>query len=175
MGRHEKDDTTMVYAVLHLPTGKILTDSLPMTSSTITHSGGCLSSGPNGLIEGLPTLDHSNYIMAVVDKFSKYNHFVPLHHPFTALRVAHKFVDHIFKLHGFPQALILDRDRIFTSIMEGIVSVGRCGVAFYNNLSPLVRWSNRESEPMFGNLPPLFYSCLSFEVETLAFVGRVLV
>lgn len=68
-------------------------------------------------IEGLPTLDHSNYIMVVVDKFSKYNHFVPLHHPFTALRVAHKFMDHIFKLHGFPQALILDRDCIFTSAL----------------------------------------------------------
>jgi hypothetical protein len=68
-------------------------------------------------IEGLPLSDHSNCIMVVVDKLSKYSHFVPLHHPFIALMVAHKFMDHIFKLHGFPQALISDRDHIFTSAL----------------------------------------------------------
>jgi hypothetical protein len=68
-------------------------------------------------IEGLPLSDHSNCIMVVVDKFSKYAHFIPLHHPFTALAVAHQFMDNVFKLHGFPQALITDRDRIFTSAL----------------------------------------------------------
>jgi hypothetical protein len=68
-------------------------------------------------IEGLPMSDHSNCIMVVVDKFSKYSHFVPLCHPFTALGVAHHFMDNIFKLHGFPSTIITDRDRIFTSAL----------------------------------------------------------
>lgn len=36
-------------------------------------------------IERLPTSHHYNCILVVVDKFSKYSHFVPLTHPFTAL------------------------------------------------------------------------------------------
>lgn len=53
--------------------------------------------------------------MVVVDKFTKYAHFIPMAHPFTALQVAQAYMDHIYKLHGLPQALISDRDRIFTS------------------------------------------------------------
>lgn len=39
-------------------------------------------------IEGLPRYVSFNCILVVVDKFSKYAHFVPLSHPFTALEVA---------------------------------------------------------------------------------------
>ena len=55
--------------------------------------------------------------MVIVDTFSKYGHFVPLCHPFTALQVAKQFMDHVFKLHGLPQAIISDRDRVFTSAL----------------------------------------------------------
>jgi len=55
--------------------------------------------------------------MVVVDKFSKYAHFVPLTQPFTALKVAVAYMDNIYKLDGFPQAIISDRDRIFTSAL----------------------------------------------------------
>lgn len=54
-------------------------------------------------------------ILVVVDKFTKYAHFVPLSHPFAALQVAQAYMDHIYKLHGLPQALVSDRDKIFTS------------------------------------------------------------
>jgi len=53
--------------------------------------------------------------MVVVDKFSKYGHFVALAHPFTAMQVAQAYMDNIFKLHGLPDSIISDRDRIFTS------------------------------------------------------------
>ena len=53
--------------------------------------------------------------MVVVDKFTKYAHFIPLAHPFTSLQVAQAFMNHVYKLHGLPQSLISDRDRIFTS------------------------------------------------------------
>lgn len=51
----------------------------------------------------------------MVDKFTKYAHFVPLSQPFTAIQVAQAFMDHIYKLHGLPKSIISDRDRIFTS------------------------------------------------------------
>jgi hypothetical protein len=66
-------------------------------------------------IEGLPTSGHANSIMVVVDKFTRFAHFIPLHHPFTAAKVAAAYLNNIFKLHGMPQVMISDRDPIFTS------------------------------------------------------------
>jgi hypothetical protein len=66
-------------------------------------------------IEGLPKSKKYDSILVVVDKFTKYAHFVPLSHPFTALQVAQVFVDNIYKLHGLPTSIVSDRDRIFTS------------------------------------------------------------
>jgi hypothetical protein len=66
-------------------------------------------------VEGLPRFGHANCILVVIDKFSKYGHFLPLLHPFTAAKVAKVFLDHIYKLHGLPTVLVSDRDRVFTS------------------------------------------------------------
>lgn len=57
-------------------------------------------------IEGLPRSANHDTIRVVVDKFSKYAHFLTLTHPFTALQVAKLYMHHIFKLHGLPQAII---------------------------------------------------------------------
>ncbi|XP_039811591.1 uncharacterized protein LOC120674480 [Panicum virgatum] len=66
-------------------------------------------------VEGLPRLGNSDTILVVVDKYSKFAHFIPLRHPFTALSVAKAFLDHVYKLHGLPSSLVSDRDRVFTS------------------------------------------------------------
>jgi hypothetical protein len=66
-------------------------------------------------VEGLPTSGYANCILVVVDSFTKYGHFLPLHHPFTALSVAKLFLHNIYKLHGMPLAIVSDRDRIFIS------------------------------------------------------------
>lgn len=66
-------------------------------------------------IEGLPRSNSFNCILVVVDRFSKYAYFLPLSHPFIALQVAVLFMINIFKLHDLPQAIVSDRDKIFTS------------------------------------------------------------
>jgi hypothetical protein len=68
-------------------------------------------------IEGLPSSKGYNCILVVVDKFSKYAHFIALAHPFTALQVAKVFVDQVYRLHGLPSAIISDRDKVFTSAL----------------------------------------------------------
>ena len=49
-------------------------------------------------IDGLPTSGHANCIMVVVDKLSKFAHFIPLHHPYTAQHVAQAFLDNIERI-----------------------------------------------------------------------------
>jgi hypothetical protein len=64
-------------------------------------------------IEGLPRSGSANCILVVVDKFSKYCHFVPLLHPFTLARVVEAFLHNVYKLHGMHVAIILYMDKIF--------------------------------------------------------------
>jgi hypothetical protein len=66
-------------------------------------------------IEGLPKLGNANCILVIVDKFSKYGHFVPLTHPFTVEVVAQAFLNQIYRLHVMLMAIISDSDKIFTS------------------------------------------------------------
>lgn len=66
-------------------------------------------------VEGLPRSQHADCILVIVDKFSKYGHFLPLSHPYTARSVAHSFLSNVYKLYGLPSVIILDRDPVFTS------------------------------------------------------------
>jgi hypothetical protein len=68
-------------------------------------------------VEGLPMSSSFNCILVVVNSFTKYGHFIPLCHPFTASVVAKVFLNQIYRLHGMPLSIISDRDRIFTSAL----------------------------------------------------------
>ena len=54
-------------------------------------------------------------IFVEVDRLSKFAHFIPLSHPFTARSVAQSFMDTIYKLYGLPKIIVSDRDTVFTS------------------------------------------------------------
>ena len=48
-------------------------------------------------------------VMNVVDSVSKMSHFIPTHTTITALRAAHLFLTHIWKLHGLLRQVVSDR------------------------------------------------------------------
>ena len=54
-------------------------------------------------------------IMVVVDKLKKESHFILVKSTYKTDAIAKIFMKDIFRLHGFPKAIIFDRDTKFTS------------------------------------------------------------
>lgn len=59
-------------------------------------------------------------ILVVVDRFTEFGHFKPLSHPYIAFMMANMFLNHVFKLHGFPRTIITDRDLVFVSFFRKV-------------------------------------------------------
>lgn len=51
----------------------------------------------------------------MVDRLTKYGHFISLAHPYTVETVAELFMEHVYKLHGLPRSIVSNRDMVFTS------------------------------------------------------------
>jgi hypothetical protein len=66
-------------------------------------------------IEGLPKSEGYSVILVVVDRFTKFAHFLRVKHPYTAIIIAQLFLDNIVKLHGLLQSIVTGRDTIFVS------------------------------------------------------------
>jgi hypothetical protein len=113
-------------------------------------------------IEGLPKSGKFDCILVVVDKFSKFAHFIALAHPFTALKIAQMFLDNIYRLHGMPSAIISDHDRIFTS-------------AFWQALFKLSRTALRMStsyHPQTDGQTERVNRCLQTSFDALSVLNR---
>jgi hypothetical protein len=66
-------------------------------------------------ITGLPNYGGLTVIMVVVDRLTKYAHFIPLKADYSSKVVAEVFMNQIVKLHGIPKSIVSDRDKVFTS------------------------------------------------------------
>jgi transposase InsO family protein len=66
-------------------------------------------------ISGFPKSGRYDGVMVVVDKFSRFAHFIPICHPYSAASIARLFLDNVYKLHSMPLSIVSDRDPVFTS------------------------------------------------------------
>jgi hypothetical protein len=66
-------------------------------------------------VEALSRVHGKTVILFVVDRFSKYCHFIPLAHSYIVESVVQAFFTDIVRLHGIPQSIVSDRDPMFTS------------------------------------------------------------
>jgi transposase InsO family protein len=66
-------------------------------------------------IEVLPKIGGKSVVLTVVGCLSKYAHFIPLAHPYSATTVAQRFFSEVVRLHGLPKSIVSDRDVVFTS------------------------------------------------------------
>jgi len=65
-------------------------------------------------IEALPKVHGKSVLLTVVDRFSKYAHFIPLGNPYTAASVARAFFTDIVRLHSIPELIVSDHDPVLT-------------------------------------------------------------
>ncbi|CAJ2641615.1 unnamed protein product [Trifolium pratense] len=66
-------------------------------------------------ITGLPKSKGFEAIFVVVDRLSKYAHFILLKRPYSARSLAETFTKEVVRLHGIPESIVSDRDPIFVS------------------------------------------------------------
>ncbi|PNX81390.1 transposon Tf2-1 polyprotein, partial [Trifolium pratense] len=66
-------------------------------------------------ITNLPLTNQKSTIWVVVDRLSKFAHFIALPSTFTAATLAPVFISEIYRLHGAPKTIVSDRDRVFVS------------------------------------------------------------
>ncbi|KAK9071834.1 hypothetical protein SSX86_008263 [Deinandra increscens subsp. villosa] len=66
-------------------------------------------------ITSLPPSKGKTAIWVIVDRLSKFAHFIPLPTHYTATSLASIFFREVYRLHGLPKTIVSDRDPIFIS------------------------------------------------------------
>uniref|UniRef100_A0AAQ4RV13 Gypsy retrotransposon integrase-like protein 1 n=1 Tax=Gasterosteus aculeatus aculeatus TaxID=481459 RepID=A0AAQ4RV13_GASAC len=66
-------------------------------------------------VTGLPLSEGNTVVLTVVDRFSKFAHFVPLPKLPSATQTAAILVKEVFRIHGLPRDIVSDRGPQFTS------------------------------------------------------------
>ena len=98
-------------------------------------------------VEGLPKSQMKEVVMVMVDRFTKFVHFVALSHPYIASKVATLYMQNVFKLHGMPTSIVSNRDPIFTShFWQELMKLQGIQLAMSLTYHPPNRWPNRGCE-----------------------------
>jgi hypothetical protein len=95
-----------------------------------------------GFVEALPRVRGKSVILTVVDRFSKYCHFIPLAHPYLAESVAQAFFTDIVRwdaaVHGVRSGSCVHLD-----VLEGVDAPYGCQAAHDFDIPSTVRRPNR--------------------------------
>ncbi|KAL0355193.1 UNVERIFIED_CONTAM: Transposon Ty3-I Gag-Pol polyprotein [Sesamum radiatum] len=125
-------------------------------------------------IEGLPISEGKDSILVVVDRLTKYSHFIALKHPYTVTSIAKVFFDQIYKLHGLPVSIVSDRDRLFTSrFWKELFTLSGVSLDMSTAYHPQSDGQTDESIPR--KLFEDYVSPQAKEVGSVANIGRILV
>jgi hypothetical protein len=89
-------------------------------------------------VTGLPkTSKLHDSIMVVVDKITKYSHFIPLKTTHKEADVVDIFMKEVARLHGIPKTIVFDRDPKFTSnFLKGLFKGFRTNLNFSTSYHP---------------------------------------
>lgn len=68
-------------------------------------------------VECFPRIGGKSVVLTVVNRLSKYVHFLPLGYPYIVVFVAKAFFDNIVRLHSVLCFIVRDRDPVFTHIL----------------------------------------------------------
>jgi len=72
----------------------------------------------------LPNSNAMSVILVVLNRLTKYAHFIALGHPFSAVKVAELFMNTVVRLHAWPEEIISNRDTIFlNNILKGLMQL----------------------------------------------------
>ena len=75
--------------------------------------------------------------MVVVYRLSKLAHFIPVQSTYKTVQIADLFMREIFRLHGIPKTVILDRDVKFTSAFwKALITGSRTQINFSTAYHP---------------------------------------
>jgi hypothetical protein len=88
-------------------------------------------------IKGFMKVGGNSVILTMVDRFSKFTHFIPLSHLYSGNFVAKAFFDQIVRLHMIPYSITSDRDPMLTSTFwKEIFQLARVSLWFSSAFHP---------------------------------------
>ena len=61
------------------------------------------------------TKEYYDSILVVVDRLTKYCHYIPFRESYTAEQLSYVLLDRVLRIRGIPKVYITDRDKLFTS------------------------------------------------------------
>lgn len=109
-------------------------------------------------IIGLPKSQGYSVIYVVVDKLSKFAHFMALKHPYTATSVANSLMNNVTSIYGIPEKIISDRDPAFLSnFWKALFSAHKTTLAqYWYNTSSHSSLGMSPYQALFNQTPPMY-------------------
>ena len=99
-------------------------------------------------IVGLPNISQKNdSIWVIVDRFTKTDHFIPVHTTYIGKKYPEIYLECIICLHGVPKMIIFIVVLNSSTLLGTIARISSYKIDSKFSLSSSNRWANRKSEP----------------------------